>query len=253
MADLVEEFLRASLQRRIDLAKKHSAGDIAADQLPRDVMMSLCLKNDLSRPDDNEKIPYVWRQSALFLTASIKTTSHALPHVFFHLDEWIKEHPEDRAKLSDTEFLHNAAAESFRLHQSAPAMFRRALRDVVLSTGRKVGQGEMIALQFAPANLQMEVFGEDARYFNPYRSTPPGLQPWGMTFGLGTHSCIGRNLVTGIQNKGDEKHGTHGTAVRILKAVYDLGADLDADHPPHRPADTLHDHFESMPLILRNA
>lgn len=251
LSALVDEFLQASLDRRIDLSRQFKAGKIGKASLPRDVLMSLCLEDDLSRPDDDREIPYVWRQCALFLTASIKTTSHSLPHVLFHVDEWIREHPEDRQKLTDPEFLHRAAAESFRLHQISPARFRAAVRDVTLSTGRRVAAGEMVALHAPLANVQIEVFGEDARYFNPYRETPEGMQPWGMTFGLGMHTCIGRNLVTGIQNKGDAKHGTHGTAVRVMKALYELGAELDPDNPPKRPDDSLHDCLESVPMILR--
>ncbi|HEU0221656.1 MAG TPA: cytochrome P450 [Paracoccaceae bacterium] len=251
MAALVEEYLQASLDRRIELVRRHRAGEIGMEDMPRDMLTSLCLHDDLSRPDDGEKIPYVWRQCALFLTGSIKTTSHSLPHVFVHLDEWLQEHPEDRKKLTAPEFLHRAAAESFRLHQTTPARFRAAVRDVTLSTGRKVAKGEMVALHAPPANVQTEVFGEDARYFNPYRETPKGMQPWGMTFGLGVHTCLGRNLVTGIMNRGDDKHGTHGTAVRIMMALYGLGAELDPDNPPKRPEDSLHDTYESVPVILR--
>jgi len=251
MAALVSEYLQASLDRRIALTRRHRSGEIELSDLPRDMLMSMCLKDDLSRPDDGEKIHYVWRQCALFLTGSIKTTSHSLPHVFFHIDEWIREHPEDRAKLVDPEFLHQAAAEAFRLHQTSPARFRAAVKDVTLSTGRKVAKGEMVALHAPIANVEAQTFGPDGRYFNPYREVPKGMQPWGMTFGLGAHSCLGRNLVTGIQNKGDEKHGTHGTAVRVLKALYELGAALDPDSPPRR-ADSLHDHFETMPVILHN-
>lgn len=251
MAALVEEYLQSSLERRIDLVRRHRTGDVAADALPRDILTLLCLHDDLSRPDDATKIPYVWRQCAQFLTASIKTTSHSLPHVFVHLDEWLREHPEDREKLANPEFLHRAAAEAFRLHQTSPARFRAAVRDVSLSTGRIVRKDEMVALHAPPANVQVEVFGADARCFNPHRPTPAGMQPWGMTFGLGVHSCIGRNLVTGMLNRGDDKHGTHGTAVRIMKALYDLGAELDPQSPPRRPADSLHDTYESVPLILR--
>ena len=250
MDELVRDYMETSLKRRVELARRQRAGEIEMANLPRDMLMSLCLKGDLSLPGDDETIPYVWRQCALFLTASIKTTSHSLPHVFFHVDEWIKAHPEDREKLADVEFLHKAAAESFRLHQTTPARFRSAAKDVTLSTGRKVAEGEMVALHAPPANVQTEIFGEDGRFFNPYREVPKGMQPWGMTFGLGVHSCIGRNLVTGIQNKGDDKHGTHGTAVRIMKALYDLGGELDPDNPPHRSATSMHDHFETMPMIL---
>jgi len=250
MQALVEDFLQPSLERRIDLVRRQRAGDFPLEDLPRDMLTSLCLQGDLSRADDDEKIPYVWRQCALLLTGSIKTTTHSLPHVFVHLHEWLAEHPEDRERLTDAEFLHHAAAESFRLHQTTPARFRAASRDVTLSSGRKVRSGEMVALHAPPANVQTEVFGPDARYFNPRRETPRGMQPWGMTFGLGVHSCIGRNLVTGIQNKGDEKHGTHGTAVRIMLALYGLGATLDPDHPPLRPEQSLHDTWDSVPLIL---
>lgn len=251
MRALVDEFLQASLERRIELARRHRAGEIGKEALPRDVLMLHCLQDDLARADDGEKIPYVWRQCAQYLTASIKTTSHSLPHVFVHLDEWVREHPEDRDKLTDAEFLHRATAESFRLHQTSPARFRAAVRDVILSTGRKVAEGEMVALHAPVANVQAEVFGADARCFNPWRETPKGMQPWGMTFGLGTHACIGRNLVTGVQNRGDDKHGTHGTAVRIMLALYGLGAELDEANPPTRPEDSLHDHYISVPMILR--
>lgn len=253
MDELVRDYLQNSLDRRVALAAQAEKGEIAKADLPRDMLMSMCLAQDLSRPDDGEKIPYVWRQCALFLTGSIKTTSHSLPHAFVHIDEWIKAHPEDREKLTDVEFLHRATAESFRLHQTSPARFRAALKDVTLSTGRSVAAGEMVALHAPPANVQEEVFGPDGRYFNPYREVPKGMQPWGMTFGLGVHACLGRNLVTGIMNKGDEKHGTHGTAVRVLKAVYDLGGELDPQNPPQRPANSLHDHFDNVPMILRQA
>ncbi len=252
MMRIVDEFLRDALDRRIALTKRHRAGEIAAEDLPRDVLMSLCLADDLSLPDDDGAIPYVWRHCAQFLTGAIKTTSHSLPHVFVHIDEWIREHPDDKPKLTDTEWLHRAAAESFRLHQTTPARFRKAIRDVTLSTGRHVAKDEMVAIHAPVANVSEEVFGPDGRYFNPYREVPKGMRPWGMTFGIGVHNCIGQNLVTGIMNKGDEKHGTHGTAVRLLKAMYELGCELDPDNPPYQPADNLHDSWESVPVILRN-
>ncbi len=250
--DLVNEYLEASLNRRIELVRRHRVGELSKDELPRDMLTSLCLQDDLSRQDDDQKIHYVWRQCALFLTASIKTTSHSLPHVFVHLDEWVRENPKDKSNLTQEAFLHRAAAESFRLHQTSPARFRAAAKDVTLSTGRLVAKGEMVALHAPPANVQSEVFGPDARKFNPWREIPKGMQPWGMTFGIGVHSCLGRNLVTGMMNKGDEKHGTHGTAVRLMKALYSLGAELDPLHPPQRPRDTMHDTYDSVPVILRN-
>ena len=85
---LVDEFLQVSLDRRKALVERFRAGDIAKDELPRDMLTTLCLQGDLSRADDEGQIPYAWRQCALFLTASIQTTSHTLPHAVVHLDEW---------------------------------------------------------------------------------------------------------------------------------------------------------------------
>lgn len=71
-----------------------------------------------------------------------------------------------------------------------------------------------------------------------------------MTFGFGVHRCLGSNLVTGIQNKGDEKHGTHGTAARILRASYVMDAEPDPENPPRLAHGNLHNAWESVPMIL---
>jgi len=250
---LIDEFLQASLDRRKQLVDELNAGKISKETLPRDMLMTLCLANDLTRPDDADaEIPYVWRQCTLFLNASMQTTSHMLPHVFVHLDEWIAEHPDDKPKLRESEFLRKAVGESMRLHQTSPVRFRIADRDVTLSTGRKVKAGEMLALYAPPANLETSVFGPDARYFNPYREVPQGQMPWGMTFGSGIHMCLGRNLVTGIRGKSDSKFGNDGTALKIVKTLYAYGCELDPENPPKRWTASYHDAYESVPVILRD-
>ena len=235
------------------LSSKFNAGEVAKEELPRDMLMTLCLANDLARPDDaHAEIPYIWRQCVLFLNASIQTTTHMLPHVFVHLHEWTVEHPEDREKLTDSEFLRKAIGESMRLHQTSPVRFRIASQDVTLSTGRNVKKGEMLALYAPPANLETGLFGEDARYFNPYREVPAGQMPWGMTFGSGIHMCLGRNLVTGIRGKTDTKFGNDGTALKIVKTFYGLGCALDPENPPKRWTASYHDAYASLPVILRD-
>lgn len=248
---LVDEFLQRSLDRRMALAAEFKAGKIDRQALPRDLLMTLCLTDDLSRPDDaGKEIPYIWRQCALFMNASIQTTSHMLPHVFVHLHEWALEHPEERALFADEEFLRRAIGESMRLHQATPVRFRTALSDVTLSTGRTVKKDEMVALFVTPANLETGIFGEDARYFNPHRQVPDGIMQWGMAFGTGTHHCLARNLVTGIRGRTDTKFGNDGTALKIVKTFYGLGCTLDPDRPPQRRTDSYHDSYASVPIIL---
>jgi hypothetical protein len=57
-------------------------------------------------------------------------------------------------------------------------------------------------------------------------------------------------LVTGLFARTDEKHGTEGTLVKILKMLHSYGVDLDPENPPKRTSTSYHDAYESVPIIL---
>jgi hypothetical protein len=167
-----------------------------------------------------------------------------------HLHEWITEHPGDAARLTDSEFLRLAAVETLRLHQPAPTLLRFAKRDVTLSTGRRFREGERIVLMFVPANREVDVFGQDAENFNPFREAPDQRRPWGLTFGSGSHICLGRTLVTGLSNRIDDDAGTNGTMVTLLGALYGAGIALVPDDLPRKTAASYHDSYETFPVLL---
>ncbi len=244
-AQFVREFFGPSENRRRALIARYRAGEIERDELPVDLLTLLHLHWDEQWDED---LPL--RESTLFLVAATQTTTHALPHVMLHVDEWIRAHPEDRGRTTDPEFLRLAAEESLRLHQPAPTLLRSAVRDVELDSGRRIAKGERVALFFTPANRDRTVFGEDADAFNPYRTVPDRRRPWGLTFGGGVHLCIGRPLVTGLSSRNDEETGTEGTMVGILRALYEAGAQLDPDHPPRRTESSYHDSYASFPIVL---
>lgn len=250
MRVMVDRYMRPSLERRRELVREHRAGKLAQEDLPRDALTMICLAGDDLREGDTEYDAYVWREVGFFLVAGSGTTAQTLPFVPVHIHEWTRTHPEDAPKIRDAEFLRKCFGESMRLHQTAPVRFRVATKDLELSTGRRVAQGETVALVAPSANRESAIFGADALEFNPCRELPKGVQPWGMTFGTGPHMCCGRSLVTGLQNKPGEE-GTEGTAVKILKKLYGYGMELDPDSPPRRNTYSYHDHYETVPVILR--
>ncbi len=238
------DFFASSVARRRDLIERHRQGEIGDDQLPVDLITMLYLHwND----DWDEGLPM--REACLFLVAATQTTTHSVPHLIAHLDEWFENHPEDRAKVSDREFVKRAAHEALRLHLPSPALLRIANEEVELSNGKKVAANERVACLFTPANRDPEVFGPDAGVFNPYREVS-AVKPWGLTFGGGEHLCIGRTLVTGLSPRTDNDDGTDGTLVNIAGALYDAGIEIDPDDPPSYTEASHHDAYGRFPILL---
>lgn len=242
--EFVDEFFRESEERRKQLVRDFRAGRIGREELPVDLLTLLHLHwND----EWDDELPL--REATLFLVAATQTTTHTLPHALVHLEEWTAEHPEDRAKLADPDFLRQVVNESLRLHQPAPTLLRYATSTVTLASGRTIQEGERVALLFTPANRDKQIFGADADEFDPYRPSAAGVRPWGLTFGGGAHVCVGRPLVTGLAKR-DGAQPTEGTMLRILRALYAVDVRLDPDDPPVENASSSHDNYSSMPVIL---
>ena len=238
------EFFAPSVARRRALIERHRRGEIGDDQLPVDLITMLYLHwND----DWDDGLPI--REACLFLVAATQTTTHAVPHLIAHLDEWFGSHPQDRANVSDQEFIKRAAHEALRLHQPSPALLRIATEDVVPGNGKKIAAGERVACLFTPANRDPEVFGADARMFNPSREVG-AVKPWGLTFGGGQHICIGRTLVTGLSARTDNDEGTDGTVVNIAGALDNAGVEIDTSDPPSYTQASHHDAYGRFPMLL---
>ena len=247
--ELIQDFLQPALERRLALAARCKAGELQKSDLPMDLLSVLAQHGEDGRGGEDA---HVWRECALFLVAGTQTTSHALPHVLWHLDQWWAAHPEDRERATDIEFLRAAASESLRLHQPVPALLRIAMKDVTLaSSGRSFRQGDRIALFFSDANRDAGLFGPDALQFNPHRPFNRRPPPWGLTFGAGVHTCIGRALVTGLSHSYDDTDPTLGTILGVLTALYRAGAELDPAVAPKRNTDSYHDAFASLPIVFR--
>jgi cytochrome P450 len=239
LTSMTREFLAPSAARRKELAKEAHDGRISRDELPLDLLTLLYLHFD---PTWDDQLPL--REAALFAVGSSQTTAQALPRLMMQLEQWFELHPDDReCALSDADFLRRAANESLRFFVASPARFRVATEDTTLtSSGRKISAGERFGLYFLPANADPNLFGIDAKDFNPRRDVLHA--PWGIAFGSGPHTCPGRPLVTGHGATGSPE----GTLATIARKLYEAGFELDPTNPPVRASGTLYDNFESVPV-----
>jgi cytochrome P450 len=190
------------------------------------------------------------REAIFFLLASSSTTTHATPHVLHEILQWVEVHPEDRRRLTDAEFVRSAVNEALRLHPPVPALLRRALRRVQLSSGRVIEAGEHIAVDVETVNDHAEVFGIGPLTFDPHRPYAGSGHPYGYAFGSGPHMCLGRPLATST-NRSEDPGAPLGVIVRLAMALFEAGLRMDPDGPaPALRADTAAHRFESFQVLL---
>ena len=131
--------------------------------------------------------------------------------------------------------LQRCVHESARLHPSSPVARRRAECPVTLATDETVETDELVTIDLLGANRDKKIFGPDAAEFNPYRQIDKGTSPYGLSFGLGMHACIGRTLAAGVTPKPDSD--PLGAPVRHhhndrTAALLEHGARPDPERPP---------------------
>ena len=95
----------------------------------------------------------------------------------------------------------------------------------------------------------------DSERFNPYREmSARRVQPFGLTFGLGVHNCLGRDLDAGLVPQSDTQPDDHqfGTVTALVRVVLcDLGAISEPDDPPQRDNDSVRGNWQRFPLRVR--
>jgi cytochrome P450 len=237
------EFYNPSYARRKKLIEEAKAkGDLSG--LPQDGLTLMMTNTDGSWEGDEDLL---LRETYVFMVASTQTTANGLTWFIIRLENWLKNHPEDRKLIeSDPEFLRRAAYDSLRLTITAPWRARTATEDLTLASGRKIAKGQDVALFFIPANTQEDHYGPDAKDFNPHRKAE-GQVPWGHAFGGGVHMCVGRPLVTGSRSL----QGTttaDGTLVSTTRLFYEAGLEMDPDGKPTLDSGTWFTIYSSVPV-----
>jgi cytochrome P450 len=246
-----EKFYVPSAQRRQGLIDQFNAGEIDEDDLPMDVLTVLL------RNEDKLEIArdVVVREVGFYFLAGAHTSVHSLGHAMNHLLSWCEEHPEDRQKLiDDTAFIQRFVHESFRLHPSSPVSMRKALAAVEFISGETAEEGDTVIINLHQANRDATIFGDDAAEFNPFREIAHGVTETGITFGIGMHTCLGKNLAAGVLPKAGESVDPDrrqlGMVTWIAHALLKCGAVKDPENPGHIDPTITRETWAEYPILL---
>jgi cytochrome P450 len=236
-------FFQPSLQRREALVTAVQAGSMAADDLPRDVLTTLIRARD-RLPLSTEVLR---REMSFFLQAGAHSTTNSVAHALHEIFVWAQQDPSRQSRLSDQAFVQRCVHESLRLHPASPVAVRQAMQDCRLGD-LDVAAGEMVEIDLAAANRDVVVFGADADTFNPERVLPPNVWPWGLSFGYGTHACLGRDLDGGVIMQGSETDPHPGIVPMLVHALLAAGARPVVEDPPQLDTRTIRQHWYRYPI-----
>jgi hypothetical protein len=90
-----------------------------------------------------------------------------------------------------------------------------------------------VLIDLMSANVETAIFGEDAARFNPHRVVADRIPPFGLTFGIGIHTCFGRDIAGGLGQGKDASQAPHyGTLTNLLKSLLHHHARRDPNNPP---------------------
>jgi len=241
------KFLQPSIARRMALLDRLAAGEIDEGALPRDVLTVLLRNEDkIDLPPD-----VLLREMAFYLQAGSHSTANSMVHALHEIFRWCDAHPEDKARVrDDLLYLQRCVHESLRLHPASPVAWRRPTCPVRLSSGDTAGDADRIVIDLAAANRDRSIFGDDADQFNPARVLPPGVFPYGMTFGTGIHACLGRDLDGGVIARDNVDPATHqyGLVTLLISALIRAGARPVPNDPPTADPGTVRQNWGRYPV-----
>jgi cytochrome P450 len=251
--DAIDEFDRdyfaPSAERRRQLVGEFNAGGITEDGLPRDVLVEL-LRHEAELQLSRDVL---LKEIGFYLLAGAFTSIHTMTHALHEILGWLEANPAEAERArSDRLFIQRCVHESTRLHPSSPTAGRRPTCPVTLPTGTPATPDDYISVDLMAANRDCAVFGADAAAYDPVRKVEKSQPPYGISFGLGAHACIGLNMAVGVQPRADtdpDKH-QYGTVPLIIHALLQAKARRDPNDPGVVDTSTIRNNWLRYPVLL---
>ena len=249
LTDFDREFLQPSIARRKALLADLESFKIDETDLPQDVLTTLLRSQaQLELPED-----VLLREVCFFLLAGAHTSATAFLRTLDQIFGYTDSRPDlaERAQ-SDQHFLQRCVHETIRLNPSSPVAMRWAVQDVLLPNGIKISAGDKVVIDLMAVNRDPVVFGEDANEFRPERELGQGVAPWGLSFGLGMHACIGQDLAAGVDPAGLEPETDHllGLVPAAVKSVLRAGGRPNPDSPPQLDPLSARKYWSRYPVLF---
>lgn len=243
------DYFTPSSERRRALLADFDAGRITENDLPRDVLVELLRhEQELGLTRD-----VLLKEIGFYLLAGAFTSIHTMTHALHEILDYLDAHPDEAARVrSDRLFIQRSVHESTRLHPSSPTAGRRPTCPVQLPTGEAATPGDYVSVDLMAANRQTSVFGANAACHDPHRPIEKSQTPYGISFGLGAHACIGLNMAVGALAKPNTDPATHqyGTVPLIIHALLQAGARRDPADPGVVDSSTIRNNWLRYPVLL---
>ena len=146
-------------------------------------------------------------------------------------------------------FLQRAAWETSRLHPSSPITRRRPLAPVSIDGLGDIAPEDTVSVNLLAANRDTARFGPTAADFDPFRDTG-GTPLYGLSFGVGAHSCIGRQLAIGVlpRDDGKDEPRQYGSIPLILARLMQAGLSPHPDKAPQMDVASGRPNWASYPV-----
>jgi len=244
------QFYTPSMRRRQALIAEVDAGRAAQAVLPRAVLTMLLRFRDQLPGDTHDTL---MKELAFYLLAGAFTSVHSMTDAMHELFVWCDGHKERAARLlADPVFTQRCVLESMRLHPSSAVACRRPTGTGEMPVLGEVGPDDIVNIDLLAANQDRARFGEDASAFNPYRQPAGNIPPFGLSFGLGAHACIGRNLAAGALPRGvpDPAEHHYGTITMLVLALLRHGARPDPAQLPRQDPTITRVKWASYPVLF---
>ena len=249
--ELDTRFFKSSMDRRKALIKSVELGAAPVDDLPRDVLTVILRAGEELALERDQQL----REIAFYMQAGSHSTANSVVHALDEILNWAGDDEARWERLDDPVFVQRCVHESLRLHPASPEAWRRPACAVHVQGAGEMTRDDRVELDLFCANRDQAIFGEDADVFNPDREVPVGVMPSGLAFGIGLHTCLGRELDGGVLAKpdSDPERQQYGIVPLVVIELLRMGARRKPDDPAVIDPATSRPNYKRYPVKFRKA